>query len=133
MTSAYTDSWKAPLTVLDAELGTVSYDPAVGRTANVGNPAPLTDQGQRALESERQIFDGSFVRLKNINIGYTHKFNKWRSLRLYATGQNLVTWTNYPGYDPEVQTYNKDPRRRGVDFGGYPGTKTYTLGLKFNY
>jgi len=133
LTSAYTNSWKAPLTVLDAELGTVSYDPAVGRTANVGNPAPLTDPGQRALESDRQIFDGSFVRLKNINIGYTHKFNKGRSLRLYATGQNLVTWTNYPGYDPEVQTYNKDPRRRGVDFGGYPGTKTYTLGLKFNY
>jgi TonB-linked SusC/RagA family outer membrane protein len=132
LSSAYTDSWKAPLSV-DAESGTVSYDPAVGRTANVGNPAPITDPGQRALVSDRQVYDGSYIRLKNLNIGYTHKFNKGRSLRLYATGQNLATWTNYPGYDPEVQTFNKDPQRRGVDFGGYPGTKTYTLGLKFNY
>lgn len=129
--SSFEDSWKAPLNV-DAT-GNVTYNPTAGQTTNIGNPAALTDPGQRALVSDRQIFDGSYLRLKNLNIGYTVLLKNNRSLRLYATGQNLVTWTNYPGYDPEVQTYNKDPQRRGVDFGGYPGTKTFTLGVKFNY
>jgi TonB-linked SusC/RagA family outer membrane protein len=129
--SSFEDSWKAPLSV-DAS-GNVTYNPADGQTTNVGNPAPLTDPGQRAIVSDRQVFDGSYIRLKNLNIGYTLNFKNNNSLRVYATGQNLVTWTDYPGYDPEVQTYNKDPQRRGVDFGGYPGTRTYTLGLKFNY
>jgi TonB-linked SusC/RagA family outer membrane protein len=130
--SSFTTSWKAPLTV-DRATGAVQYDPSFGNTLDARNPAPLKEVGPRAIASDRQIYDGSFIRLKNINIGYTFSFEKNRSLRLYATGQNLVTWTNYPGYDPEVQTYNKDPQRRGIDFGGYPGTKTYTFGLKLNY
>jgi len=132
LASAFNDSWKAPLT-FDHTTGEVTYNPAVGNTENVGNPAALLDPGQRAIASDRQVFDGSFIRLKNINIGYTFNFQKNRSLRMYVTGQNLVTWTKYPGYDPEVQSFNKDPQRRGIDFGGYPGTRTYTLGLKFNY
>ena len=130
--SAFVDSWKAPLTV-NHDTGEVLYNPAAGNTENVGNPGAMLDPGQRAIASDRQVFDGSYIRLKNLNIGYTINFEKSRSLRLYATAQNLVTWTKYPGYDPEVQTFNKDPQRRGIDFGGYPGTKTYTLGLKFNY
>ena len=93
----------------------------------------MTDAGQRALASDRQVFDGSFIRLKNLNLGYTINMQKGRSLRLYLSGNNLLTWTKYPGYDPEIQSYNKDPQRRGVDFGSYPGTRRYTLGLRFNY
>ena len=48
-------------------------------------------------------------------------------------GQNLLTITDYPGYDPEIKTYSKNPQKRGVDFGTYPGTKTYLLGLKLTY
>ena len=113
--------------------GEVTYNPTVGNTDNANYPAPILDPGARGIESDRQVFDGSFIRLKNLNIGYTINFEKKGSLRIYASGQNLVTWTDYPGYDPEVQSFNKDPQRRGVDFGGYPGTKTYTLGLKLNY
>ncbi|CAI8421828.1 MAG: TonB-dependent receptor SusC [Flavobacterium sp. SCGC AAA160-P02] len=91
------------------------------------------NNGPRSIVSDRQIFDGSFLRLKNINLGYTFNFSKKRSFRIYASGQNIVTWTDYPGYDPEVQTYTKNPQKRGVDFGTYPGTKTYLLGLKFMY
>lgn len=129
---AFTNAWKAPL-LLNSTTGAVTYDPSVGNTVNADYPAPLPDPGARGIESDRQVFDGSFIRLKNLNIGYTINFEKKGSLRVYATGQNLATWTDYPGYDPEVTTFNKDPQRRGVDFGGYPGTKTYTLGLKFNY
>ena len=131
--SAFQDSWKAPLE-LNRVTGELTYNPAIGNTTGVGNPAALVEgAGPRAIVSDRQIYDGSFVRLKNINIGYTLNFKGSSSLRLYAAGQNLLTWTKYPGYDPEATSFSKDPQRRGVDFGGYPGVKTYTFGLQFNY
>lgn len=132
LASAFNQAWKAPLTVNNAT-EEVTYNPAAGNTTNAAYPAPSTNSGLRSFASDRQLFDGSFIRLKNINVGYTFNFGKNRSLRIYSTAQNVVTWTKYPGYDPEVQSFNKDPQRRGVDFGGYPGTRTYTLGLKFNY
>jgi TonB-linked SusC/RagA family outer membrane protein len=130
--SAFNDSWKAPLDVNRAT-SELSYNPTSGVTTGINNPAPVIDGGMRAIVSDRQIYDGSFVRLKNLNIGYTLNFKNTSSLRLYAAGQNLLTWTKYPGYDPEATSYNQDPQRRGVDFGGYPGVQTYTFGLQFNY
>lgn len=129
--SAFQDSWRAPLSVTPD--GGLIFDPSAGNQDNVGNPAAITNEGPRALASDRQIFDGSFVRLKNVNLGYTFTIKKKHNLRVFATGQNLLTWTKYPGYDPEVTTFNRDPQRRGVDFGGYPGTRNYTIGLRFNY
>lgn len=132
LASAFSDSWKAPLSV-DSN-GQVSYDPAAGNTSGVGNPVAIGDSnGPRIIASDRNVYDGSFIRLKNINLGYTFNFKKTGTLRLYATAQNLITITNYPGFDPEVSTFNKDPQRRGVDFGGYPGVQTYSFGLNFNY
>ncbi len=128
---ASANGWQAPLSV--NESGNVFFDPSVGNTNNAQFPAPVINAGPRSLVSDRQIYDGSFIRLKNLNLGYTFSFKNSMSLRLYSTAQNLVTWTKYPGFDPEVRTFNKDPQRRGVDFGGYPGIRTYTFGLKFNY
>ena len=131
--SAFTDSWRAPLDINRAT-GELTYNPATGNTTNVNNPAALVDgAGPRAIVSDRQVYDGSFARLKNLNIGYTLNFKNTSNLRLYAAGQNLLTWTKYPGYDPEATSFSKDPQRRGVDFGGYPGVQTYTFGLQFNY
>lgn len=130
--SAFTDAWKAPIEV-NPSTGELIYNPSVGNTSGAGNPAPVIDGGPRAIVSDRQVYDGSFVRLKNLNLGYTFRFKKNHSLRVYAAGQNLLTWTKYPGFDPEADTFNKDPQRRGVDFGGYPGVQTYSLGLNFNY
>ena len=130
LTSSFNNSWIAPLSV---DNGQVTFNPAVGNTENASHPAAILDNGPRALVSDRQIFDGSFFRLKNINLGYTFNFPNQRSFRVYATGQNILMWTDYPGYDPEVKTYTKNPQKRGVDFGTYPGTKTYLLGLKFIY
>ena len=132
LTAAFNDSWKAPLGV-DAN-GQVFYDPALANTTEVSYPAAMIDSnGPRVISSDRNVYDGSFIRLKNINLGYTFNFKKTGSLRLYATAQNLCTITDYPGFDPEVSTFNKDPQRRGVDFGGYPGIQTYSFGLNFNY
>ena len=54
-------------------------------------------------------------------------------MRVYLAGQNLIVWTDYPGYDHEFRTYTKYPQKRGVDFVTYPGTKSLIIGLKFNY
>ena len=95
--------------------------------------AAIVETGSRAISSDRNIFDGSFLRLKNINLGYNFELSGNKNLRVYLSAQNLFVWTDYPGYDPEVRTYTKNPQKRGVDFGTYPGTKSYLIGLKFNY
>ena len=130
LSDSFDTSWKAPLSYSN---GSVVYDPSVGNTIGVTNPAAIIENGNRNTPSDRQVFDGSFLRLKNINLGYNFNFKNGNSLRLYVSGQNLLTWTKYPGYDPEVRTYTRNPQKRGVDFGSYPGTKSYIFGLKFNY
>ena len=130
LTSSFENSWIAPLVYED---GNYVYDPSVGGLNNATHPAALIDTGSRAIPSDRNIFDGSFIRLKNINIGYNFDFSQGRNMRIYISGQNLFVWTDYPGYDPEVRTYTKNPQKRGVDFGTYPGTKSVLFGLKFNY
>ena len=130
LTSSFNESWIAPISY---ENGSYVYDSSIGNLTNASHPAAILDTGSRAISSDRNIFDGSFLRLKNINIGYTFDFRDGKNMRVYFSGQNLVVWTDYPGYDPEVRTYTKNPQKRGVDFGTYPGTKTYLLGLKFNY
>ena len=130
LTSSFENSWIAPIVYED---GNYVYNPQVGGLNNANHPAALIDTGSRAIPSDRNIFDGSFIRLKNINIGYNFDFSQGRNMRVYISGQNLFVWTDYPGYDPEVRTYTKNPQKRGVDFGTYPGTKSVLFGLKFNY
>ncbi len=130
LASSFENSWIAPLVYED---GNYVYNPQVGGLNNANHPAALIDTGSRAIPSDRNIFDGSFIRLKNINIGYNFDFSQGRNMRIYISGQNLFVWTDYPGYDPEVRTYTKNPQKRGVDFGTYPGTKSVLFGLKFNY
>ena len=89
----------------------------------LGSPTN-TENSTRFLES------GNYLRLKNLQIGYTFPL-KWTQkfrcsrLRLYATASNLFTITNYKGYDPEV--------RDGVDYGNYPQSRTFTFGLNANF
>ena len=130
LSSSFENSWKAPLVY---ENGSYVYNPGAANINNVGHPGALIDTGARAISSDRNIYDGSFIRLKNINIGYNFEFSQGRNMRVYISGQNLFVWTDYPGYDPEVKTYTKNPQKRGVDFGTYPGTKSMLIGLKFNY
>jgi hypothetical protein len=86
--------------------------------------------------------DGSFLRLKNIQFGYkinTALLQKWnvQNVRLYFTAQNLLTFTKYKGYDPEVSgsTGRGISTSIGVgeDFGTFPQAKTYVFGLNINF
>jgi len=85
------------------------------------------------------IEDGSYVRLKNLALGYNFKLDNvsWLSkVNLYVQGQNLLTFTEYTGLDPEVSfDYGgtQSSVNRGVDDYGYPNYKTYTVGLKVTF
>lgn len=133
LTEARDQAWRSPFSITQGEEATFIYDPTSANTEGAVNPAPLTNTGPRAIASDRQVFDGTFVRLKNVNLGYTHAFKSGQNIRLYVSGRNLLTRTNYPGYDPEIQTYNKDPQRRGVDLGSYPGVRSYIVGVRCDF
>jgi len=97
-----------------------------------------TNQAKRTwLISDRYVEDGSYIRLKNINIGYTFdnpKFLKGiRSINLNASAGNLFTLTDYSWYDPDVNAFGNDPARRGVDVYSYPTSKTFSFGLKVQF
>lgn len=81
------------------------------------------------------IEDGSYIRLNNITLGY--RFGpeiigvSWiRGLELNVSAQNLVTITNYKGFNPDVNSQGQNNINQGIDFGAYPLAKTYTVGLK---
>ena len=78
--------------------------------------------------------DGDFIRLRNLTIGYNfpEKINERLNLkngRVYLSGFNLLTFTNYSGYDPEVSHFGQSATDFGADLGGYPNSKMILLGL----
>lgn len=88
--------------------------------------------------SSTHIEDGSFIRLRNLSLAYNlpaHILQKWKvqHIRLYAQAQNLFTITNYTGYNPEVSVSGISALTPGVDYGGYPIAKTFTLGLNLGF
>ncbi|WP_310397770.1 TonB-dependent receptor [Hymenobacter sp.] len=100
--------------------------------------AVRNDLNGNARYSDRFIEDGSYVRLKNLTLAYTvpgalTKRAALSSLRLYVTGQNLITWTDYSGYDPEVSSDPFSTTGLGRDFGVYPQARTYTVGLNASF
>jgi TonB-dependent starch-binding outer membrane protein SusC len=81
------------------------------------------------------VEDGSYVRLKNLQIGYDFGFPKLgvKNARLYLQGTNLFTITNYTGVDPETGATGGSDLTFGVDAGIFPIAKAYTLGLNFSF
>ena len=95
-------------------------------------------QNQRLNQSDVFIEDGSFVCFKNVTLGYNlpvEKLNlKWlKGTRLYASGTNLLTFTNYTGYDPEVNTAGQSSLQLGVDNSGYPVARSYLVGVQITF
>jgi len=88
-------------------------------------------QGGRIPVSDRFVEDGSFVRMKNITLGYKFpKIKGFSSLRLYVSGNNLFTITKYSGYDPEVNSFGGSNVLVGVDNLVYPVARTFLAGLQ---
>ena len=88
--------------------------------------------------SDLYVEDGSYIRLQNISLGYTLPKSFVRKLKLenvkvYMNLQNVYTWTNYSGYDPEVGSMYGDALLTGLDYGRYPSPRIYTFGLNISF
>jgi TonB-linked SusC/RagA family outer membrane protein len=84
--------------------------------------------------TNKQVEDGSYVRIQNISFGYNmpqvvFKNTFVQSIRLYVSLQNWWTFTDYKGYNPDVSSFGQDNLSLGVDRGGYPAAKTFLMGL----
>ena len=89
-----------------------------------------------AIYSSRWIEDGSFVRLQNITAGYTFdlpsRLGGGRNTRVYVSGDNLLLFTPYTGYDPEVFV-DRGLASRGIDYLTYPRARTFTAGARIQF
>lgn len=120
-----------------------AYADRVNRFHPVNNPTgtqprvTLSDKNQNLQFSDRYVEDGSFLRLKNIQFGYSipRKYIEKSGLtkvRLYFSGQNLLTFTKYKGFDPEIGDLGGS-LGIGVDLGNYPQPKLYYLGVNVQF
>ncbi|WP_075602714.1 SusC/RagA family TonB-linked outer membrane protein [Saccharicrinis aurantiacus] len=88
--------------------------------------------------STRFIEDASYLRLKTVSLSYDlpqsllSKINL-SNVRIYATGENLLTFTNYSGFDPEVNAFGGSNTMQGIDYGTYPQTRNYIFGLNVTF
>jgi len=113
---SYLDRWHGE--------GTSNFEPRV------------TNSGHNYEFSNRFVESGSFLRLRNIQLGYTLPNNinerlKLSALRVYVSGTNLVTWTDFTGYTPEISS--EDVLSVGIDRGSYPVAKTWIVGLSLTF
>lgn len=93
---------------------------------------------RNVLNSSRFVEDGSYLRLKSITLAYniaskTLDRLNMQKLSIYVTGQNLLTFTNYSGFDPEVNAFGRSATELGIDYGTYPQSRTVTFGVNVEF
>ncbi|OUQ54807.1 hypothetical protein B5E60_00485 [Alistipes sp. An116] len=141
-------SWSYGNDILNAnrlifESGWKSQTNQLASYANRWTPSNPTSDTPRAAAtgseeySSRVIEDGSFLRLKNVSLGYSIPSRQLRkagisSLRLYVSADNIWTWTNYSGPDPEVSTRNS-VLTPGFDWSAYPRAYGFTAGVNITF
>lgn len=119
------------------------YDVTNVKVANSDTYIPrasINDPNDNDRVSDRYVEDGSYIRLKNISLGYTFP-KAWikklglENLRLYGNIQNLLTITKYDGYDPEIGASTADAQgyTYGVDNGRYPSPTVYSFGMNITF
>jgi len=97
---------------------------------------PKISRTTTTLMSDRYVYDGSFVRLKNLQLAYRLPAKllggkTFKSAQVYVSGQNLLTFTDYPWYDPEINTMGGGASlNQGIDHYAYPVAKTVSFGIK---
>jgi len=128
----------------DTESGTGYYNAPKGFLAKSWSGELSTDkfhkisqtQGLNGSVSDYYVEDGSYLRLKNLQLGYTLKNTvlqkiKMNNLRVFVGGQNLFTLTGYSGLDPEMGS--ADPKLTGIDQGFYPQARTFMIGFNAKF
>jgi TonB-dependent starch-binding outer membrane protein SusC len=104
---------------------------------NPSSTIPRAKLDPAPVFSDRYVEDGSFLRLKNLTLGYTLPTSvigraRFSNLRIYLIAQNLLTWTDYTGFDPEVTSGNNTVQQ-GTDSGIYPVSRTISGGLTLTF
>jgi TonB-linked SusC/RagA family outer membrane protein len=107
-----------------------TFDPKTN--PNGRYPMIRQDRKNDARFSDIYVENGSYVRLKNVQIGYNVLLPGARTAHLYVNGINLATWTSYTGFDPEVSAFGGTDRP-GVDLGNYPQARTITFGINTTF
>lgn len=114
----------------------IRYQPELlaefNKDATMWNPTSLG----RPVAMSYAVEDGSFLRLNTLSLGYSIprdylKKSGFNRVRLYATGTNLFVWTNYSGYDPEVNL--ETGLTPNIDYNAYPRSRNYTLGVQVGF
>jgi len=101
---------------------------------NPNNQYVSAFQGGRLPITNYVVEDGSYIRFKNLTLGYTvPKLKGVQGIRLYVSANNLFTITKYSGYDPEVNTYAGSNTVTGVDNFVYPQAKTFLGGIQVTF
>lgn len=105
-----------------------------GSTNNAQDPRyTFSDPNDNARVSDRYIQDGSFIKIKNVELGYTLPktlLGTGRTLRIYGQVRNVYTFTKYTGFDPEI---SGGLLGSGVDYGQYPQARTFIAGVDFRF
>ncbi|HEX6135443.1 MAG TPA: TonB-dependent receptor [Longimicrobiales bacterium] len=140
-------NWSASF-MLDGQFGHELWN-QTRRIQDIFGAGPLYDQLLRgeitAAERTRHqaiwenyVEDASYVKLRQLALRYNTRGDWLRNigasaLQLELLGRNLYTWTDYSGYDPEINMFGLNTVERGVDFAVYPNARVYTLGVRLTY
>ena len=97
---------------------------------------PRAGTGYNLMPSSRQVHDASYLRFKTASLSYTLPFKKgktFKDIMFTLTGDNLVLWTKYNGFDPDVSTNSSNSTLRRVDMGAYPKSRMVVFGVQLRY
>ncbi|MEI7829987.1 MAG: TonB-dependent receptor [Prolixibacteraceae bacterium] len=113
----------------------VLYDHWTPENPNAKYPKPVTGLSMRL--SDRLVENGSYLRLKNVELAYNFPVKKWNAswfekVRLYVSLQNMFTFTKYSGWDPDVNSQGGG-LGQGIDQNPYPVSKSYTFGINATF
>jgi hypothetical protein len=105
--------------------------------ATVPRPHPNQDNNNLKV-SNRFVEDGSYLRIKDVTLGYTIPQRLTKALHIsklhvYGSILNLYTFTRYPGYSPDIGSKDQNALRAGIDNGRYPDSRVFTLGININF
>jgi TonB-linked SusC/RagA family outer membrane protein len=144
---AYGSNWSASF-MFDGQFGHELWN-QTQRIQDIFGAGPLFDQLLREEINqatrariqgiwEAYLEDASFVKLRQVALRYSTNADWLRGigaggLQLELLGRNLFTWTDYSGYDPEINMFGLSTVERGTDFAVYPNARIYTLGVRLNY
>ena len=133
----WVDFWPSFAGQKSTDLLYKSWSPTNTNTS-IPKATALSNFSTNTQSNSYYIEDGSYARLKNLQLGYTlpsslmSKINV-KALRVYVQAVNLLTITKYTGLDPEIDTQGGNDQIRGVDYGNYPTVKQYIIGLNLTF